>query len=130
MYILQVNNRNTRTRRKICSKLAINTPELRQNFRETDISYPLRPTSTCAYQGVRNGSFSEILASFWCRFPLRTSLVNVTKSAWYCGFGHIYWTKSLIKSFFFIFCAVHQAFFRGFNQIWTWNYVEGWVLTL
>ena len=36
--------------------------------------------------------------------------------------------KKFLKSF--IFCAVHQAFFRGFNQIWTWNYVEGWVLTL
>ena len=30
MYLLKVNNRNTRTRCKTCSKLAIKTPELRQ----------------------------------------------------------------------------------------------------
>ena len=28
-------------------------------FRKTNISYPLKRTSTCAYQGVRNVSFSE-----------------------------------------------------------------------
>ena len=29
IYLLKVNNRNTRTRCEICSKLAINTPERR-----------------------------------------------------------------------------------------------------
>ena len=29
IYLLKVNNRNTRTRREICSKLTINTPERR-----------------------------------------------------------------------------------------------------
>ena len=36
----------------------------RQNFRKTNISYPLIRTRTCAYQGVRNVCFSEILACF------------------------------------------------------------------
>ena len=39
----------------------------------------------------------------WC-FPLRVSSVNVTKSAVSCGFGHIYWKKSLMENF--IFCTV------------------------
>ena len=30
IYLFKVNNRNTRTRREICSKLTINTPERRQ----------------------------------------------------------------------------------------------------
>ena len=30
IYLFKVNNRNTRTRCEICSKLTINTPELRQ----------------------------------------------------------------------------------------------------
>ena len=33
-----------------------------QIFRETNISYPLIRTRTCAYQGVRNVCFSENLA--------------------------------------------------------------------
>ena len=36
----------------------------RQNFRKTNISYPLTRTRTCAYQGVRNVCFSEILVCF------------------------------------------------------------------
>ena len=35
-----------------------------QIFRKTNISYPLISTRTCAYQGVRNVRFSEILACF------------------------------------------------------------------
>ena len=33
-----------------------------QNFRKTNISYPLMRTRTCVYQGVRNVSFSENFA--------------------------------------------------------------------
>ena len=32
-------------------------------------------------------------------FLLRISFVNVSKSAGYCGFGHIYWINSLWKTF-------------------------------
>ena len=35
-----------------------------QNYRKTNISYLLIRTRTCAYQGVRNVCFSEILACF------------------------------------------------------------------
>ena len=33
-----------------------------QNFLKTNVSYPLIHTRTCAYQGVRNVSFSENFA--------------------------------------------------------------------
>ena len=33
-----------------------------QNFPKTNISYPLICTCTCAYQGVKNNSFSENFA--------------------------------------------------------------------
>ena len=36
IYLLKVNNRNTRTRSEICSKLTIKTPERRQWFTESD----------------------------------------------------------------------------------------------
>ena len=32
---------------------------VRKTFRKTNISYPLIQTRTCAYQGLRNVSFSE-----------------------------------------------------------------------
>ena len=35
-------------------------------------------------------TFAETLHKKWS-FPLMISLVNVTKSAVYCGFAHIYW---------------------------------------
>ena len=37
-------------------------------------------------------------------FPLRISLVNVTKSAVSYGFGHIYWSNPLWKTSFFVQC--------------------------
>ena len=46
------------------SKLVFQESKARQNFRKTNISYPLIRTRTCAYQGVRNVCFSEILACF------------------------------------------------------------------
>ena len=36
----------------------------RQNFRKTNISYPLTHIRKCAYQGVINVSFSENLRTF------------------------------------------------------------------
>ena len=47
---------------KICLNLGIIHLVRKQIFRETNISYPLIRTSTCAYQGVRNVSFSENFA--------------------------------------------------------------------
>ena len=38
-------------------------------------------------------------------FPLRISSVNVTKSAVFCGFGHIYWRNPNWKTSFFL-CSV------------------------
>ena len=46
------------------SKRVFQESKARQNFRKTNISYPLIRTRTCAYQGVRNVCFSEILACF------------------------------------------------------------------
>ena len=48
-------------------------------------------------------------------FPFRISSVNVTKSAIPCGFGHIYWKKSLMENF--IFCAVNEKICFSFNQV-------------
>ena len=71
VYLLKVNNRNTRTRCEICSKLTIKTPEQR-HWRRSDVfivNYEhishlvlvfllLIRTSMCAYQ-VRNVCLSE-----------------------------------------------------------------------
>ena len=46
------------------SKRVFQGNKARQIFRKTNISYPLTRIRTCAYQGVRNVSFPEILACF------------------------------------------------------------------
>ena len=55
-------------------------------------------------------------------FPLRTSLVNVTKSAVYCGFGHIYWKKSSME--YLNFCAVSHGKFSHLHKIFFWQKVN------
>ena len=56
------------------SKRAFQESKARQNFRKTNISYPLIRTRTCAYQGVRNVCFSEILTYFaFLKHPFRDS---------------------------------------------------------
>ena len=42
----------------------LSTWGLRKILRETNISYPLIRTRTCAYQGVRNVGFSENFANY------------------------------------------------------------------
>ena len=44
------------------SKRVFQERKERQNFRKTNISYPLIRTRTCVYQEVRNVCFTEILA--------------------------------------------------------------------
>ena len=39
-------------------------------------------------------------------FPLRISLVNVTKSVGNCWFGHIYWRNPQWKTSFFVQCSL------------------------
>ena len=56
MYLLKVNNKNIETRCKICSKLAIKTPERRQNFWETN-TYPLIRTRMLFWR--RSGVFTN-----------------------------------------------------------------------
>ena len=53
----------------------------RQNFRKTNISYPLIRTRTCAYQEVRNACFPEILACFtFLKHPfLRFALLRYSR---------------------------------------------------
>ena len=46
------------------SKQVFQESKARQNFRKTDVSYPLMRTRTCTYQEVRIVCFSEILTCF------------------------------------------------------------------
>ena len=41
IYLLKVNNRNTRTRCEICSKLTIKTPERRHNFKHVNADWEI-----------------------------------------------------------------------------------------
>ena len=50
----------------------------------------------------------QILHKKWS-FPLRISLVNVTKSAVSCGFGHIYWRNSRWKTLFFVHWKIRST---------------------
>ena len=51
------------------SKWVFQENKARQIFRKTNISNPLIRIRTCAYQGVRNISFSENLACFFLKHP-------------------------------------------------------------
>ena len=55
---------------RICKGLSIKYA--RNIFRKTNISNPLIRTRTCAYQGVRNVSFSENFAYVLNGWPLTT----------------------------------------------------------
>ena len=51
-------------------------------------------------------------------FPCRISSVNVTKSAVFCGFGHIYWRKPSWKTSFFLQLMnyIHPKAYLGHSQ--------------
>ena len=53
IYLLKVNNRNTRTRCEICSKLTINTPE-RRHWRRTYFT-PCSSVSIVNFEQVNAG---------------------------------------------------------------------------
>ena len=50
-----------------------------------------RRLRTQVYRYLNNSHYQDISLHKKWSFPLRISLVNVTKSAVSCGFGHIYW---------------------------------------
>ena len=54
-------------------------------------------------------------------FLLRTSSVNVTKSAGNCGFGYIYWRNPKWKASFFVQCLTYFFNFSSTCYIWTKN---------
>ena len=49
-------------------------------------------------------------------FPLYISWVNVTKSAFSCGFGHIYWRNSYWKTSFFVQCLKTALYSEWENE--------------
>ena len=52
-------------------------------------------------------------------FPLRIFSVNVTKSAVFCGFGHIYWRNLSWKTWFFVqyWWQRHETFLRTYPGV-------------
>ena len=59
LFVIQVIGNEAKRR---ISKRVFQESKARQNFRKTNISYPLIRTRTCAYQGIRNVCFSEIFS--------------------------------------------------------------------
>ena len=64
IYLLKVNNRNTRTKREICSKLTIKTPERRHSV------------SIVNFEHVTTGWVDTLRADFKPSQVLRSSLLN------------------------------------------------------
>ena len=56
---------------------------------------------TAFWQQCLSSSRKDTLHKKWS-FPLRISSVNASKSAVFCGFGHIYWKNPLNKTYFFV----------------------------
>ena len=80
------------------SKRAFQENKAHQIFRKTNISYPLIPLRTCAYQEVRNYRFSENLACFVflnVRFEIRPFALLPTTSGFYLNW--ILWEKTLLE---------------------------------
>ena len=61
-------------------------------------------------------SISSTLHKKWS-FPLRIFLVNVTKCAVSCGFGHIYCRNTWWKTSFFVQCNLDNDFRAIFNVL-------------
>ena len=61
-------------------------------------------------------SISSTLHKKWS-FPLRIFLVNMTKCAVSCGFGHIYWRNTWWKTSFFVQCNLYNGFRAIFNVL-------------
>ena len=59
-------------------------------FRKFNISYPLIRTRTCAYQGVRNISFSENFAYIINGWFLRHSSYHPLPPLWVCKLYQVY----------------------------------------
>ena len=64
--MFKVNNRNTRTRREICSKLTIKTPERRSGVFIVNLEhitgltfFPSYPKLTCSTANTGGGSFPQ-----------------------------------------------------------------------
>ena len=71
-------------------------------FRKTNISYPLIRTRTCAYQGVRNASFSENLAyvlNEWS--PIKLTMIIFSLHGGSTSNMSI-WDQNFLEKFFFI----------------------------
>ena len=49
-------------------------------------------------------------------FSLKISLVNLTKSAGICGFGHLYWRNRYWKTLFFVQCFFDMLVNRSFKM--------------
>ena len=80
------------------SKRAFQENKAHQIFRKTNISYPLIPLRTCAYQEVRNYRFSENLTCFVflnVRFEIRPFALLPTTSGFYLNW--ILWEKTLLE---------------------------------
>ena len=77
---------------------------VRNIFRKTDISNPLIRTCTCAYQGVRNGSFSENFAYVYQQGCEATKRRLLTTNLWLLNtkpkFSYVIIYKSVIISLF------------------------------
>ena len=71
-YLFKVNNKNTTTRREICSKLTVKTPERRQWRRSSvfivnfeHISTPCFSVYIPHFEQVNSGSFKAHFSTLW-----------------------------------------------------------------
>ena len=105
------------------SKRVFQESKARQIFRKTSISYPL--TRTCAYQGIRNVCFSEILACFaFLKHPFWDSpFCLVTDDNTYYSsmvkiiISKVYWILSfktfyIYFNFYFFYLFIHLFYFH------------------
>ena len=67
------------------------------------LNWVIAPESSCC-ASLAITVFVDITAQEKRSFLLRFSSLNVTKSVFSCGFGHIYWRNSLWKTSFFVQC--------------------------
>ena len=86
------------------------TKKAKNKTRQKQLKHKIKKTNCFHYKIRKNHLYyknrnkGEYNTAQKMKFPLKNSSVNVTKSAGNCGFGHIYWRKSLTENF--VFCSV------------------------
>ena len=95
-----------------CGTVVIKRHSTKSKLIFRTVSIPvLRASDFCDSKHLWEWSLLETWLNKKWSFPLRISLVNITRSAGYCVFGQIYWKNSQSKTSFSVQWWLNKSFY-------------------